>query len=67
MLAFDLPDATAAKRVTAHALERGLIVLTCGRNADAVRMLPPLTIEDEVLAEGLDLLESALKRSHTAF
>ena len=61
MLAFDLPDASTAKRVTARALELGLVVLTCGRNADAIRMLPPLTIEDEVLAEGLDLLECALK------
>mgnify|MGYP001331234369 CR=1 FL=1 len=56
-----LPDASTAKRVTARALELGLVVLTCGRNADAIRMLPPLTIEDEVLAEGLDLLECALK------
>jgi 4-aminobutyrate aminotransferase/(S)-3-amino-2-methylpropionate transaminase len=64
MLAFDLPDAAVAKRVASHALELGLIVLTCGRSADAVRMLPPLTIEDGVLAEGLDLLESALKRSN---
>ncbi|MEO8313734.1 MAG: 4-aminobutyrate--2-oxoglutarate transaminase [Pseudomonadota bacterium] len=60
MLAFDLPDAATAKRVVTTALELGLIVLTCGREADAVRMLPPLTIEDEVLAEGLDLLERAL-------
>ncbi|MEO8314676.1 MAG: 4-aminobutyrate--2-oxoglutarate transaminase [Pseudomonadota bacterium] len=63
MLAFDLPDAAVAKRVTTLALELGLVVLTSGRNADAIRMLPPLTIEDEVLAEGLDLLECALKGS----
>lgn len=60
MLAFDLSDAGIAKRVTTRALELGLVVLTCGRHADAIRMLPPLTIEDDVLAEGLDLLERAL-------
>jgi 4-aminobutyrate aminotransferase/(S)-3-amino-2-methylpropionate transaminase len=63
MLAFDLPDAETARRVTSRALDLGLVVLTCGRHADAIRMLPPLTIEDEVLAEGLDLLESALRGS----
>lgn len=60
MLAFDLPDAKLARHVVSRALELGLIVLTCGRDANAVRMLPPLTIEDETLAEGLDLLERAL-------
>jgi 4-aminobutyrate aminotransferase/(S)-3-amino-2-methylpropionate transaminase len=63
MLAFDLPDAHIARRVTSRALELGLIVLTCGRGADAIRMLLPLTIEDEVLAEGLDLLECSLKEA----
>ncbi|HET9673044.1 MAG TPA: aminotransferase class III-fold pyridoxal phosphate-dependent enzyme, partial [Actinomycetota bacterium] len=42
------------------ALERGLIVLTAGTYGNVVRLLPPITIDDELLAEGLDLLDEAL-------
>lgn len=69
MLAFDLlaargsdradPAATMQVVKRAHAL--GLIVLTCGAQAEAVRLLFPLTIQDAVLDEGLHLLEQALQ------
>lgn len=49
-----------AKAVQAKALENGLILLTCGTYANVIRFLMPLTIEDEVLAEGLDVLQAAL-------
>jgi 4-aminobutyrate aminotransferase/(S)-3-amino-2-methylpropionate transaminase len=42
------------------ALERGLIVLTAGTFGNVVRLLPPLTIDYALLAEGLDLLDEAL-------
>jgi 4-aminobutyrate aminotransferase/(S)-3-amino-2-methylpropionate transaminase len=42
------------------ALERGVIVLTAGTYGNVVRLLPPLTIEDDLLEEGLDLLEEAV-------
>ena len=42
------------------ALERGLIVLTAGTYGNVVRLLPPVTIEDGLLDEGLDLLEEAV-------
>ncbi|HEX6399107.1 MAG TPA: 4-aminobutyrate--2-oxoglutarate transaminase [Actinomycetota bacterium] len=42
------------------ALERGLIVLTAGTYGNVVRLLPPITIDDALLAEGLDLLDEAL-------
>ena len=53
----------AGDRMTAigrAALERGLIVLTAGTYGNVVRLLPPITIEDALLAEGLDLLDEAL-------
>ncbi|UIJ45680.1 4-aminobutyrate--2-oxoglutarate transaminase [Sphingomonas cannabina] len=68
MVAFDIlddagaPDPQAAKRVVARALDRGLIVLTCGPLGQAIRILAPLTIPDAQLAEGLDILEQALAR-----
>jgi 4-aminobutyrate aminotransferase/(S)-3-amino-2-methylpropionate transaminase len=45
------------------ALERGLIVLTAGTYGNVVRLLPPLTIEDGLLDEGLDLLEEAVAQT----
>jgi 4-aminobutyrate aminotransferase/(S)-3-amino-2-methylpropionate transaminase len=42
------------------ALERGLIVLTAGTYGNVVRLLPPITIDDALLDDGLDLLDEAL-------
>jgi len=55
------PDADFAKKVQAAALERGLILLTCGVNANVVRFLFPLTIPQPVFDEALDALRGALK------
>jgi 4-aminobutyrate aminotransferase/(S)-3-amino-2-methylpropionate transaminase len=68
MVAFDIvksrgseePDADATKRVTTAALAEGLVLLSCGVNANTIRILMPLTISDEILAEGLGKLEKAL-------
>ena len=54
------PDAEATKRVTARALEKGLVLLSCGVFGNVIRILVPLTVEDEILEEGLKKLESAL-------
>ncbi|WP_434632872.1 4-aminobutyrate--2-oxoglutarate transaminase [Chromobacterium sp. CV08] len=55
------PDPEFAKKVQQHALDNGLILLTCGVYANVVRFLFPLTIEDDVFAEALGKLEAALK------
>lgn len=68
MIAFDLvaerggdaPDGAAAKRATARALENGLILLSCGVSGETIRLLYPLTIEDDLFDEGLARLEMAL-------
>ena len=54
------PDAEATKRVTARALEHGLVLLSCGVFGNVIRILVPLTVEDAVLEEGLKMLEGAL-------
>jgi 4-aminobutyrate aminotransferase / (S)-3-amino-2-methylpropionate transaminase / 5-aminovalerate transaminase len=36
-------------------------VLTCGTYGNVIRFLPPLTISDALLNEGLDVLLDALK------
>jgi 4-aminobutyrate aminotransferase len=55
------PDPDFARKVQAEALKRGLILLTCGVYANVIRFLAPITIEDEIFNEALDVLEAALK------
>jgi len=69
MVAFELVDDRASKAaapqltnaIVAEAEKRGLIVLPCGTRANVVRLLPPLTIEDDTLTEALDILEASIE------
>ena len=55
------PAAELAKRTTAAARERGLILLSCGTaTATSIRILVPLVISDEDLDRGLEILEESL-------
>jgi 4-aminobutyrate aminotransferase/(S)-3-amino-2-methylpropionate transaminase len=54
------PDAAETARVAAACHRAGLVTLTCGTYGNVLRFLPPLVIGEDLLAEGLDLLESAL-------
>jgi 4-aminobutyrate aminotransferase len=62
MLALELfeqsPD--RARAVVDAAFDRGLLLLSCGLYGNVIRLLPPLTIADEELDEGLAMLEEAL-------
>lgn len=53
------PDFT--NKVRQRALEKGLILLTCGVHGNVIRFLSPLTISDEVFSEALDVLEASLR------
>jgi 4-aminobutyrate aminotransferase/(S)-3-amino-2-methylpropionate transaminase len=50
------PDPELTKALTTAAHAAGVIVLTCGTFGNVLRFLPPLTITDELLTEGLDVL-----------
>ena len=54
------PDAELTKKLCAAAHQAGVIVLSCGTFGNVLRFLPPLTISDELLLEGLDVLELIL-------
>ncbi len=54
------PDAALTKRITAHALKRGLILLSCGMHGNALRIMVPLTASDAIIDEGLAIFEAAL-------
>ncbi|XKH60794.1 4-aminobutyrate--2-oxoglutarate transaminase [Halomonas sediminis] len=70
MAAFDLvsdkanhtPDANLAGALCKKARENGLILLSCGLYGNTIRFLMPVTIEDNILEEGLDILEACLKK-----
>jgi 4-aminobutyrate aminotransferase len=55
------PDAEFTKTVQTRALERGLLLLSCGSYGNVIRFLFPLTIEDTLFDEALDILEAALR------
>ncbi|MFI2032534.1 4-aminobutyrate--2-oxoglutarate transaminase [Streptomyces buecherae] len=51
------PSATGALAKVCHAA--GLVVLTCGTYGNVLRFLPPLVIGEDLLNEGLDILEES--------
>jgi 4-aminobutyrate aminotransferase len=60
MIGIELTDAATAARVQAGCLDQRLIVLTCGPGDNVLRLIPPLTISDDELAQGLKILREAL-------
>jgi 4-aminobutyrate aminotransferase / (S)-3-amino-2-methylpropionate transaminase / 5-aminovalerate transaminase len=61
MLALELEEQTPAraKAIVDAAFDRGLLLLACGLYGNVIRLLPPLTIADDELDEGLALLDDA--------
>jgi 4-aminobutyrate aminotransferase/(S)-3-amino-2-methylpropionate transaminase len=53
------PDAGLAGRVNAGCHKQGLVTLTAGTFGNVFRFLPPLSIGDELVHEGLDVFEQA--------
>ncbi|MBB3604366.1 4-aminobutyrate aminotransferase/(S)-3-amino-2-methylpropionate transaminase [Mycolicibacterium sp. BK556] len=54
------PDPELTKNLAAKAHAQGVLVLTCGTFGNVLRFLPPLTISDELLLEGLGVLADIL-------
>ena len=54
------PDPELARAVATAMHQQGVIVLTCGTYGNVLRFLPPLTIGDDLLDEGLDVLADTL-------
>ena len=52
------PAPERAAAVIAAARAQGLLLLGCGLHGNVIRLLPPLTIADEDLARGLEILEA---------
>ena len=60
------PDPEATQALTARALANGLVLLSCGYYGNTIRILAPLTIADETLDEGLDIIEKSLVEINTS-
>jgi len=54
------PDADLAKALVQRCAANGLVLLSCGIYSNVIRFLPPLTISDALLDEGLSVVERAL-------
>ena len=54
------PDAALTAAVAKACVAEGVIVLTCGTFGNVIRFLPPLSIGDDLLNEGLDVVAAAL-------
>jgi len=66
MLAFDLvdsegkPDPATAADLKNAAFAQGLLLASCGRYGNSMRIMVPLTVSDAVLEEGLAIIKAAL-------
>lgn len=56
----DVGDGALAKRVQAAAFDSGLLIGPCGSGGRVLKLIPPLTIPESDLAEGLELLTNAV-------
>lgn len=63
MVGVDVRDPDLAARIRVGCLARGLLLETCGPRDEVVKLLPPLTTEDDLLAEGLRRLEEAAEEA----
>lgn len=56
----DLRDGEFAKAVAARCFDNGLLVGACGTGGRVIKLIPPLTIPQADLDEGLQILEEAV-------
>jgi 4-aminobutyrate aminotransferase/(S)-3-amino-2-methylpropionate transaminase len=53
-------DSARMGAIATNALREGVVVLSAGTYGNVVRLLPPINIDEALLADGLDVLESAV-------
>jgi diaminobutyrate-2-oxoglutarate transaminase len=55
-----LPEPGLAERVSRAAFEKGLVIERCGADDDTLKFLPPLTVDADVLCEGLEIVRQSV-------
>src|SRR5690606_23987468 len=53
-------DPELARRAARKAFERGLVIETAGPRDEVLKVLPPLTISDEQLSRGLEIMSASV-------
>ena len=53
-----VPANNEVKQVVTTALKSGLLVISCGEST--IRIAPPLTVTQELLGKGIEILDDAL-------
>ena len=56
------PDAALAKAIVAECALEGVVTLSTGTYGNVLRFLPALTIEEDLLNEGFDVVEAAARK-----
>lgn len=57
------PNVELIQKLIAGAAEHGLILLSCGFYSNVIRFLPPLTISDALIHEGMDQFDRLFDKS----
>ncbi|WP_085034670.1 diaminobutyrate--2-oxoglutarate transaminase [Ensifer aridi] len=60
MLGLDCGTGELAEKIVRRAFEDGLVVERCGAENQVIKLLPPLTIDEQTLQRGLDILDNSV-------
>ena len=60
ILGIDVADGDKAKAIVSHCFENGVLVSACGSGGRVIKLIPPLTIEDENLEKALTIINAAM-------
>lgn len=66
MQALDVHDGALSKAIAKDCFEHGLLFGPCGIGGEVMKMIPPLTIPDTDLEQGLSILKAAVERQINA-
>lgn len=63
MIGLPCAHRSMATRVSSYAFQAGLLIETCGRQGEVVKLLPPLTVTEEEISLAMQALASAVELS----
>ena len=63
MWGIEFNDGKLSRSVLDKCFEKGLIIELAGRNDSVLKIMPALTIEDELLIEGLNIIKESIKET----
>lgn len=62
MIGIELESGEAVKKVMEECLAQDLILISCGKKSEVIRLIPSLTIDKETLKKGCDILIDVLNQ-----